>query len=451
MNKLFIIIKREYLSKVKKKSFFVLTLLGPILMTLLIVLPVLLKENASKSYDILVVDSTPKTVIGGDTVSFFKNKFKSNEKVIFSYADDVAKAQQDLKEGKTDLVLEIVKSNDKPPIKTFSYFADNEPSMEAKEDVLQQVKTIFKNSVLMVNYDMSKEDIAIINDPQIESYITDIRTGKESFSEVKMVLGAILGFMIYFFIFFFGGQIMRSVGEEKTSRIVEVLVSSVKSIHLLFGKIIAVALVGLTQLGLWIVLTLLLLGGVKIAQPDMFATQQQEKIELNERVFSANKISTLDVDTTPANKAIQGLQAINFPLVIAMFLLYFLLGYLLYGALFGAVGSLIDEDADAGQFSLPITVPLIFAVICLPLVMEDPSSQLAQWLSIIPFTSPMIMLVRIPYGVATWQILLSVILLIVTVIGCMYIAAKIYRTGILMYGKQIKYKDLFKWIKKKSE
>ena len=301
----------------------------------------------------------------------------------------------------------------------------------------------------MVDYEMTKEDIAMVNDPQIASYITDIRTGRESFSEVKMVLGALLGFMIYFFIFLFGGQIMRSVGEEKTSRIVEVLVSSVKAIHLLFGKIIAVALVGLTQFALWIVLSLILITGVKVAEPDIFKTDSKEEIELSERVVTADKLDTLNMEESTTQTAIQALQSINFPLVLSMFLVYFLLGYLLYGALFGAVGSLVDDDADAGQFTLPITVPLILAIVCLPMVMNDPSSSLSQWLSIIPFTSPLIMLVRIPFGVATWQVLVSVALLIIAIVGSLYVASKIYRSGILMYGKQIKYKDMFKWIRKK--
>ena len=301
----------------------------------------------------------------------------------------------------------------------------------------------------MVNYDMTKEDIAVINNIQIDSYIKDIRTGKESNSELKMILGAILGFMIYFFIFFFGGQIMRSVSEEKTSRIIEVLISSVKSIYLLFGKIIAVALVGLTQFALWIVLTLLLLGGIKIAQPDIFSPQSGNTAQITERVVTADNIDSEQFNSDTTATIIENIKSINFPLIIGMFILYFLLGYLLYGALFGAVGSLIDDDADASQFSLPITVPLIFAMICVPIVMEDASSSLAQWLSIIPFTSPMIMLVRIPYGVPVWQLTVSVTLLVITVIICMYAAAKIYKSGILMHGKQIKYKDLSKWIKRK--
>lgn len=450
MNKLFIIIKREYLSKVSKKSFIVLTILGPVLLALLITLPIIISNNSQETYNITVVDSTPKTIINGDTISFFEGKFRSNEMVNFSYSKDIAMAQKNLKDGKTDMVLEIVKSNDAHPIKTFSYFADNEPSLEAKEDVKSQTEQIFKNSILMVNYNMSKEDIGLINNPQIDSYTTDIRTGEESFSDVKIIVGAILAFMIYMFIFMFGGQIMRSVSEEKTSKIVEVLVSSVKSIHLLFGKIIAVALVGLTQLALWVVLTLLIVGGINLANPNMFKGSQPEQITLNERVITADKVDATNLEGDTVAKTINQIKSVNIPLVLSMFVIYFLLGYLLYGSLFGAVGSLVDDDADAGQFTLPLTVPLIFAMICIPIIVENPSGSLSAWLSIIPFTSPMVMLMRIPYGVAIWQILLSIGLLIITIIGSMYISAKIYRTGILTYGRQIKYKDLFKWIKYKQ-
>lgn len=450
MNKLFIIIKREYLSKVSKKSFIVLTILGPVLLALLITLPIIISNNSQETYNITVVDSTPKTIINGDTISFFEGKFRSNEMVNFSYSKDIAMAQKNLKDGKTDMVLEIVKSNDAHPIKTFSYFADNEPSLEAKEDVKSQTEQIFKNSILMVNYNMSKEDIGLINNPQIDSYTTDIRTGEESFSDVKIIVGAILAFMIYMFIFMFGGQIMRSVSEEKTSKIVEVLVSSVKSIHLLFGKIIAVALVGLTQLALWVVLTLLIVGGINLANPNMFKGSQPEQITLNERVITADKVDATNLEGDTVAKTINQIKSVNIPLVLSMFVIYFLLGYLLYGSLFGAVGSLVDDDADAGQFTLPLTVPLIFAMICIPIIVENPSGSLSAWLSIIPFTSPMVMLMRIPYGVAIWQILLSIGLLIITIIGSMYVSAKIYRTGILTYGRQIKYKDLFKWIKYKQ-
>jgi ABC-2 type transport system permease protein len=450
MNKLKIIIRREYLTKVKKKSFFVMTILGPILMTLLIVLPIMLKENTEKSAKVIVVDEVEKTIIKGDTISFFQGKFKTNDKVNFSYMKDINQAQALLKKDACDCVLEISSTNDNPPIKTFLYYGNNEPSVDAKEEIESQTKQIFKNSILRVNYDMNEEDIKMINDPKIDSYTKDIRTGEDSYSEVKMALGTILAFVIYFFIFMFGSQVMRSVGEEKTSRIVEVLVSSVKSIQLLLGKIIAIALVGLTQVGLWILLTLVLVSGVKMANPTIFSTPQQETIQVKERVISADKMTNLDNGSIKTSEVLQAIHAINFPLVIGMFVVFFLLGYLLYGSLFGAAGSLIDADTDTGQFTLPITIPLIFAMICIPMVMNDPNSTLAIWLSIIPYTSPLIMLIRVPYGLPFWQLWVSIGALIVTIAINIYISAKIYRTGILMYGKNITYKELWKWLKAKN-
>ena len=448
MNKLWIIIKREYLSKIKKKSFFVMTLLGPILMTLLIVLPVLLQNSTKGRYHIIVVDEIEKTVIENDTISFFKGKFKNNDNLLFEYADDIKQAQTLLQSGLCDGVLEIVNTNDNPPIKSFLFYADNEPSIDASSDIKEQTKQIFKNSMLRVNYDMSDEDISQINNPKIDFYAKDIRTGENSMSEVKTVLGAIFAFIIYFFIFLFGGQVMRSVGEEKTSRIVEVLASSVKSVYLLFGKIIAVALLGLTQIVLWIVFTLLLVGGVSVAQPDLFSPTEQKEIQINQRIVSVDAMDLSNADSSFVKEAVQNMQSINFPLVIGVFVIYFILGYLLYASLFGAVGSLLDNDTDNSQFTLPVTVPMIFAVICVPMVMSNPTGDIAVWLSMIPFTSPVIMLVRIPFGVPVWQLIVSIALMLIFIAGSVMLAAKIYRTGILMYGKNLTWKEVFKWFRK---
>lgn len=448
MNKLWIIIKREYLSKVKKKSFFVMTLLGPVLMTLLVVLPVLLQNSARERYHIIVVDEIEKTLINEDTVSFFKGKFKNNENLLFEYSDNIKEAQELLESGLCDGVLEIVNTNDNPPIKSFLFYADNEPSIDASSDLKEQTKQIFKNSVLRVNYDMAEEDINKINDPKIDFYAKDIRTGENSMSEIKTVLGAVFAFIIYFFIFLFGGQVMRSIGEEKTSRIVEVLASSVKSVYLLFGKIIAVALLGLTQIILWIVLTLLLIGGVSLAQPDLFAPQEQKEIQVAQRVVSVDTLDLNNADSSFAKEAIQNIQAINFPLVVGVFIIYFILGYLFYASLFGAVGALLDNDTDNSQFTLPVTVPMIFAIICVPMVLNNPTGSVAVWLSMIPFTSPVIMLVRIPFGVPVWQLLVSVALMIIFIVAAVWFAGKIYRTGILMYGKNITWKEIFKWFRK---
>lgn len=448
MNKLWIIIKREYLSKVKKKSFFVMTILGPILMTLLVVLPSLLRNSTTERYHIVVVDEIEKSIIEGDTISFFKGKFKNTENLIFSYSDNIEESQKLLLKGECDGVLELANTNDDPPIKSFLFYADNEPSLDANTDIKTQTKEIFKNSVLKVNYDMTNEDIKTINDPKIDFYTKDIRTGEDSQSELKMVLASILAFIIYFFIFLFGGQVMRSVGEEKTSRIVEVLASSVKSVYLLFGKIIAVALLGLTQIFFWIVLTLILIGGVSIAQPDIFKPQEQKEIQLSQRVVNVDAVDFASEGNTFTKQALQTIQNIDFTLIISMFVIYFILGYFLYASLFGAAGALLDNDTDNSQFTLPITIPMIFSIICLPMVFNNPTGSVAVWLSIIPFTSPVIMLVRVPFGIPVWQLILSIVLLLVTIWLSVYFAAKIYRTGILMYGKNITWKEVFKWFRK---
>lgn len=448
MNKLWIIIKREYLSKVKKKSFFVMTILGPILMTLLVVLPSLLRNSTTERYHIVVVDEIEKSIIEGDTISFFKGKFKNTENLIFSYSDNIEESQKLLLKGECDGVLELANTNDDPPIKSFLFYADNEPSLDANTDIKTQTKEIFKNSVLKVNYDMTNEDIKTINDPKIDFYTKDIRTGEDSQSELKMVLASILAFIIYFFIFLFGGQVMRSVGEEKTSRIVEVLASSVKSVYLLFGKIIAVALLGLTQIFFWIVLTLILIGGVSIAQPDIFKPQEQKEIQLSQRVVNVDAVDFASEGNTFTKQALQTIQNIDFTLIISMFVVYFILGYFLYASLFGAAGALLDNDTDNSQFTLPITIPMIFSIICLPMVFNNPTGSVAVWLSIIPFTSPVIMLVRVPFGIPVWQLILSIVLLLVTIWLSVYFAAKIYRTGILMYGKNITWKEVFKWFRK---
>lgn len=448
MNKLWIIIKREYLSKVKKKSFFVMTILGPILMTLLVVLPSLLRNSTTERYHIVVVDEIEKSIIEGDTISFFKGKFKNTENLIFSYSDNIEESQKLLLKGECDGVLELANTNDDPPIKSFLFYADNEPSLDANTDIKTQTKEIFKNSVLKVNYDMTNEDIKTINDPKIDFYTKDIRTGEDSQSELKMILASILAFVIYFFIFLFGGQVMRSVGEEKTSRIVEVLASSVKSVYLLFGKIIAVALLGLTQIFFWVVLTLVLVGGVSIAQPDIFKPQEQKEIQLSQRVVNVDAVDFASEGNTFTKQALQTIQNIDFTLIISMFVVYFILGYFLYASLFGAAGALLDNDTDNSQFTLPITIPMIFSIICLPMVFNNPTGSVAVWLSIIPFTSPVIMLVRVPFGIPVWQLILSIVLLLVTIWLSVYFAAKIYRTGILMYGKNITWKEVFKWFRK---
>jgi ABC-2 type transport system permease protein len=258
--------------------------------------------------------------------------------------------------------------------------------------------------------------------------------------EAYMVMSYIMSFLIYMFTFMFGNMVMRGVIEEKSNRIVEVVVSSVSSFELMMGKIIGVAGVALTQFIIWIVLTLLLvMGGGLIFGADVLsgsATAVPGAAEAGEAVASG---------------ILGGLASLNIPYLLVFFLVYFLLGYLLYASMFAAVGSAVDNEADTGQLAMPITIPLMLGLFIMLHTFQHPSSGLSFWASIIPFTSPMVMLARLPFGVVPgWQLALSIFLLLVTFVFVTYLSAKIYRVGILMYGKKASFKDLYKWMKSKK-
>lgn len=446
MNKTGIIIKREYFIRVRKKSFLIMTFLGPILIASLWIIPFFLALNSETKSRILVIDET-LVETNGVKSSLYLNKFNNDKELTFEYGYDITEAQDKLSQGDYDAVLEIVSTNDMPPIKGFLFYSENEPSLTAQSTIQTQLSNILKDHVLTYDYGMNEKDLEWFNNPKIGFYSKDIRSGKDSYKEIKTALAIIAGICIYMFIFMFGSQVMKSVSEEKTSRIVEVLVSSIKPVQLLMGKIIAVGLVGLTQLVLWMVLSVVLIGGLKTLSPQTFSEPQKENITLNERVISVDKFEEATSDSSQVNQVVQGLFSINYTLVIIMFIFYFIAGYLLYAALFGAVGALIDIDTDAQQFTLPITIPLIIAMVCFPIIINAPSGNVAFWLSIFPLTSPMVMMMRIPFGVPVWEIILSVGLIILFIVFCMWLAAKIYRTGILMYGKNITYKEIWKWFK----
>jgi ABC-2 type transport system permease protein len=447
MNKIKIIIKREYLTRVRKKSFLVMTILGPLLITSLWLVPFFLSQTTDSQSRFIIVDETAANVPNAEPL--FKNKLKSNDEVKLEYMDDIAKAQALLREGSCDAVLEIVNANAMPPVKSFWFYGKSEPSISARQGVESQLTALYKDYYFKFNWGVPEDSIALINNLQVTFNSKNIITGEDSYPEIKMGLGAIAGFLIYFFIFIFGSQIIRSVSEEKMSRIVEVLVSSVKPVQLLIGKLIGVALVGLTQFLLWIILTFVVVTALQAAAPDMFASPKQADMVLNERIVSTETYQQA-MDTQPTAEIIRGLFSINFGVIIGMFLFYFLTGYFLYASLFGAVGSLLDVDTDGQQFTLPITIPMILALVCLPMVMNNPSGPVAFWLSIIPFTSPIIMMVRIPFGVHWTELLLSAGLMLIAIWGCILLAAKIYRTAILLYGKKITYKEIWKWLKYKN-
>jgi len=471
MNKIFLIIQREYLTKVKKRSFIVMTILGPILMASLFILPVYLASRQDDKQVISVLDET----------GLFINKFENNENYTFvPVVGSLQEAKDTLAKKGNYMLLHIPSTQLNIPDNAVIY-SDKQPTLNMKgyisgimsrELEKQKLGAEIRNEILRntpgykpgsdtTTVDLMSEKILknIRTDVKISTYKTgEGGTEQKSFTELTMVIGYVGSIMIYMFIFLFGAQVMRGVIEEKTSRIVEVIVSSVKPFQLMMGKVIGVALVGLTQFLLWIAFTFVIITAVQAAFPDQFKKTKTEQTKIleksvalpNETAPAAPNAITADTGNDQLNEVFEAFSSINLPVMIMAFLFYFLFGYLLYAALFAAIGSAVDNETDTQQFMLPITVPLIFSLVVAQTVIQNPESPLAFWLSMIPFTSPVIMMVRIPFGVPTWEIILSGGILVLGFLGTTWLAAKIYRTGILMYGKKSNYRELWKWIKYKG-
>ena len=287
--------------------------------------------------------------------------------------------------------------------------------------------------------------------------------GKETISqsEVFMIISMVLAMALYMFIAIFSGMVMTSVIEEKSSRVVEVLVSSVKATELMFGKIIGVALVALTQFLLWIVLTGLIVGviGGIVGLDKITGSMDESQTQMvQEMAGTGMGGTTLDLqaltDTTAVAEGPTGMEAVmgtlgslNYTEIIVSFLLFFLFGYLLYASLFAAIGSAVENEADTQQLQIPVTIPLLVGFFVAFYAFRAPESQLVWWFSMIPFTSPIVMLARLPFGVPTWELVLSIGLLVLTFVACAWASAKIYKVGVLMYGKKSTFKDLWKWLK----
>ena len=319
-----------------------------------------------------------------------------------------------------------------------------ERSMEKEMETLKLAKHEIENIEVIL-----KE---IQTDIDVNTYTwTKEGESQKSNTGVIMGVGYMGGLMIFFFIFFFGAQVMRGVIEEKMSRIIEVIISSVKPFQLMMGKIIGVGLVGLTQFLLWIVLSLVLVTGAKaLFFPEMNTNPTEQVIPsemFGEEGAPSADVSVMNQDMDMAQDILASLGNINLPLVLGSFLFYFLFGYLLYAAMFAVIGSAVDNETDTQQFMFPVMLPLILGIYVMIAAIQNPDGPLPFWFSMIPFTSPVVMMVRIPFGVPAWQILLSGSLLVITFIGMTWAAGKIYRTGILMYGKKVSYKELWKWLR----
>ena len=394
-----------------------MTILGPILMAALFIVPTYLSMRGLETQQIVVSEKG----------NFFSEKLEDNELVQFSKIPEMETERLKKNFGSSPYYALLIIS-DSNSQNRFTIYSAQHISLSVKNNIESQISKINERKKL----EEADIDIEILNslfsEIEIMSVIID-EQGYESkgSSEMSSAIGFITAFLIYLFIFMYGSMVMRGVIEEKTSRIVEVIISSVRPFQLMMGKIVGVALVGLTQFVLWILLT------YSIAS-------------LFEVVFM-NSNNQSEIITGILSSVGQ----INLSSIVISFLFYFMGGYLLYSSLFAAIGSAVDTESDTQQFVLPITIPLILSLVMIEPIMNNPDGTLAIWLSIIPFSSPIIMMARLPFGgVESWEIIISATVLICTFLSTTYIASKIYRVGILMYGKKSSFKELIKWISYKD-
>lgn len=443
MNKLFLIIQREYFSRVKKKSFLIMTILGPLLMAGLMIVPVWLAMRDKTDHQILVLDHS----------GLFIDKMPNTKQIKFTYgAESIQSAKAKLKDGPFDLIMEIKGDALNDTKTTPVLYYKKQPGISVEQYISNTMENIlFDYRLQGDSIDLTKIDKARRPVEILTLKVTEEGKDEKTNTEINMAIGFACAIAIYFMIFLYGSQVMRGVIEEKTNRIVEVIVSSVKPFQLMLGKIIGVALVGLTQFILWIVLTLIISTTVNsMLFKDQIAdtvkhNSQMEKVMKNDLTADIDKMDKVD-SPNEVIELFNNVNNINISKVLMCFAFYFLFGYLLYAALFAAIGSAVDSEADTQQFILPVTIPLIASFIIAQSVVTDPDSSMAQFFSIFPLTSPIVMMVRLPFDVPVWELALSMFMLVVGFLFFTWMAGKIYRTGILMYGKKTTWKELGKWL-----
>ena len=443
MNKLFLIIQREYFSRVKKKSFLLMTLLGPLLMAGLMIVPVWLAMRDKTDHQILVLDHS----------GLFIDKLPNTKQIKFTYgAESIQTAKAKLKDGPFDLIMEIKGDALNDTKTTPVLYYKKQPGINVEQYITNTMENIlFDYRLQGDSIDLNKIDKARRPVEILTLKVTEEGKDEKTNTEINMAIGFFCAIAIYVMIFLYGSQVMRGVIEEKTNRIVEIIVSSVKPFQLMLGKIIGVALVGLTQFILWTVLTLVISTSVNsfLFKDQITDTvkhnSQMETVMKNDLTAGVDKMEKIN-SPNEVIELLNNFNNINVTKILVCFAFYFLFGYLLYAALFAAIGSAVDSEADTQQFILPVTIPLIASFIIAQSVVTDPDSSMAQFFSIFPLTSPIVMMVRLPFDVPTRELALSMVSLIVGFIFFTWVAGKIYRTGILMYGKKPSWKELGKWL-----
>ncbi len=446
-----IIISREYLTRVKKKSFLLTTFIVPVLFAAMCILPSVIMMMAKDSgKKVAVVDQS------GIVMPYLVDTEAIDYTDYSTTPVDSMKARFSALELDALLVISPIDTVDRTvDVATYS---EKPVSIDMKDAISSRVDEAVEDYRLTFydTADLKQIMAEVQSDISISTFTLD-ESGEEKItsSEVYMIISMILSIIIYMFIAMFSGMVMQSVIEEKASRVVEVLVSSVKATELMFGKIIGVACVALTQFLLWIVLTAVLVGGFSAfvgfdsLMGDPAQTEQLMQMAGQPGGMSVEEITAMAQDQSELGAIMSTLRDLNYVQLILAFVIYFALGYLLYASFFAAIGSAVENEADTNQLQMPVTVPLLLAFFIALYAFRAPDSPIVFWGSMIPFTSPIVMLARIPYGVPTWELALSIALLALTFIACAWVSAKIYKIGILMFGKKTTFKDLWKWLRMK--
>lgn len=430
-NRLFLVMQREYYAIVAKKSFIISTILVPLLVLLIGVVPVVLAQfNSSEAETVTIVDNSGK----------FAGAFEDNEDYRFVYisTDEVAPVA-DLHERYGDSYALITIPADVAETRKVNVYSDDAVRMSLMNSIEDQLgERLSREKILSYGIPEFEQ---MMKDSHIEVDVDALTWDNEMSSTVlASVVGIVLAFIIYIFVLMFGAMIMASVVEDKTNRIVEVIVSSCRPIELMMGKIIGVALVGLTQIAIWAVLL-----GVGMAMLSMSGLVPDTSA-MAPGMTPGMEQAMPNIDSDFA-KIIQMVMSVNWIQLLGMFIIYFIGGYLLYAALFAGFGSAVDQQSDTAQFTTPVMMIIVFALLIGESCIENPNGQLGVWCSIIPFTSPIVMMTRLPYDVPVWQLLTSIGVLYGCAILFTYFAARIYRNGILRYGKKVSYMELFKWLR----
>lgn len=438
MNKSVIILKREYLTRVRKKSFILLTLLVPFLFAAITILPAWLAMQD---------DTEKRTIAVYDESGIFAGNLENTEYTDFHFVPREEFVGLKSSVAGSPFYALLFLPSDIVETSHAEMYSDRQVAMDIRnmvEGKLERIVEAGKKKVII-------EQTGI---PDLEERLAATRTNirlstikvsekgvtVKSSTEIAMAAGYAAGFIIYMFVFVYGTMVMRGVMEEKTSRIVEVIISSVKPTQLMFGKIVGIGLVGLTQLVFWVIILTAIMVGVQTFTGAGELMQQSQSLMAPQTGGDQNRI--LEITGMISN--------LNLPLILGSFLFYFLGGFLLYASLMGAVGAAVNSEEDTQQFLLPVTIPLIFSIIILFPIIKNPEGPLAFWTSVIPFTAPVIMMARVPFDVPVWELILSMVTLVLSIWGVIWVAGKIYRTGILIYGKKVNLKEILKWITYKN-